>query len=695
MKKLLPCIACVLSLAFAQCTMVDPPRPVLPVPTADQLKWNEMERNAFIHFGLNTFTDQEWGYGSVPAATFNPTELDVNQWCQVIKEAGLKGIILTAKHHDGFCLWPSEYTEYSVKNSPWRNGKGDLVKELSDACRQHGLKFGVYLSPWDRNSAVYSTPEYITYFRNQLTELLTNYGDIFEVWFDGANGGTGYYGGADEKRSVDRKTYYDWPTTIALVRKLQPNALIFSDAGPDVRWCGNESGVGGKTNWSTLRRDEAWPGWPRYKELNPGHEDGNYWVPAEINTSVRPGWFYHKSEDHRVKSVSRLMDYFYESVGRNGTGLLNFPIDDRGLIHENDAANVIEWQKTISSDLAHNLLLEVDAIEASNVRGKARRFNAQKVNDQNAETYWASDDGVTSADLVFEFDEAITFNRFLVQEYITLGQRVKTFTVDILTQDNKWKEVASETTIGYKRILRLPDLTTRKIRFRVTGAKACPTISNVELFNAPQLITSPRVSRNKEGVVTITNDNTHLDLFYTLDGSEPDEASLRYEKPFVLNGKANVKVVAVDAVTKRKSDVVTAAFDISKSNWKVLHTDDKRCGNILDGNERTSWHQQHDKMPGDLVIDLGESVLVEGFRYLPDQGHRPKGIIFNFAFYTSPDGKLWSEQSSGEFSNIKNSPVWQKKVFAPVQARYIRLRALNTVADEKLVRYSEFDVITK
>ena len=318
-----------------------PPAPLTVVPSEEQIKWHEMERNAFIHFGPNTFTDKEWGYGDVPAEKFDPSELNAEQWVKTIKEAGLKGVILTAKHHDGFCLWPSKYTEYSVKNSPWKNGKGDLVKDVSDACKKYGLKFGIYLSPWDRNSSIYGTPEYVEYFRNQLTELLTNYGDIFEVWFDGANGGTGYYGGADEKRSVDRKTYYDWPTTNALVKELQPHALIFSDAGPDIRWCGNEEGVAGETNWALLNRDEAWPGWPRYKELTPGHENGNYWVPAEINTSIRPGWFYHKSEDHKVKDLSWLMDYYYESVGRNGTALLNFPVDDRGLIHETDSTYVV------------------------------------------------------------------------------------------------------------------------------------------------------------------------------------------------------------------------------------------------------------------------------------------------------------------------------------------------------------------
>lgn len=694
MKKLVLLSIVVLAFAFTNCQTVEPPKPVLPVPTEPQIAWNEMERNAFIHFGLNTFNDMEWGYGDSPASTFNPAELDAEQWCKVIKDAGMKGVVLTCKHHDGFCLWPYEGTEYSVKNSPWRDGKGDLVREVSDACKKYGLKFGVYLSPWDRNCAFYGTPEYITYFRAQLTDLLTNYGDVFEVWFDGANGGTGYYGGANEKRSVDRKTYYDWPGTIELVRELQPNALIFSDAGPDIRWCGNESGIGGKTNWSTLRRDEAWPGWPRYKELNPGHEDGDYWVPAEINTSVRPGWFYHKSEDHKVKDLPRLMDYYYESVGRNGTALLNFPVDHRGLIHETDAANVIEWQKTIEADLANNLMANLSEIKVSNIRGNSRKFNAERVNDADKNTYWATDDGVTTPNMTLVFDEAITFNRFLVQEYIALGQRVKSFTFEIETEAGKWKEVASETTIGFKRILRLPKLTTKKIRFSITGSKACPTISNIELYNAPQLITSPAIQRDKNGVVTIISRNQELDIYYTLNGDQPTTASNKYNAPFKVDEKATIKVIACDPGSQRNSSVVSEDLDISREKWTIAKVKDKRSNAVLDGNPNSTWSQDAKKMPIDLVINLGETVTVKGFRYLPDQSRYAKGIIFNYKFYTSVDGKNWKEQLAGEFSNIQNHPVWQKLTFSPVKAKFVKLQALSNTAGNNVAGYAEFDIVT-
>lgn len=274
--------------SFAQ---LQAPEPFGPIPTQNQMRWQEMESYAFVHFSLNTYTNQSWGFGDEDIKLFNPEKLDCRQWARICKEAGMKGIIITAKHHSGFCLWPTKYTEYSVKNAPWRNGKGDVVREMADACKEYGLKLGIYLSPWDRNHPDYGKPEYITYFRNQLTELLTNYGPIFEVWFDGANGGSGYYGGANETRTIDRTTYYDWSNTYKLIRKLQPDIVIWNDGGDraDLRWVGTEAGAVGETNWSLLN-DKGEVEW---KMLHFGLEDGNSWVPAEVNTSIRPEWFYH------------------------------------------------------------------------------------------------------------------------------------------------------------------------------------------------------------------------------------------------------------------------------------------------------------------------------------------------------------------------------------------------------------------
>ena len=461
---------------------VAPPEPVYPIPSQRQMDWQKMEFYAFIHFNMNTFTNMEWGTGGESPKQFNPTELDCRQWAKSFKDAGMKGIIITAKHHDGFCLWPSQYTKHSVKNSSWKNGRGDIIRELADACKEFGLKLGIYYSPWDRNHADYGKPEYLIYLRNQLQELLTNYGDIFEVWFDGANGGTGYYGGANETRKVDKRVYYDWEATFSLVRELQPNAVIFGDAGLDVRWVGNEKGYAYPTTWSNLMRDSVYAGMPEYAEkYSPGQTNGTHWVPAEVDVSIRPGWYYHPDQDDKVKSLNKLMDIYYESVGRNGSLLLNFPVDKRGLIHENDIRQLQAMAKQIKVDFAHNLAWESKA-STSSYRGKG--YEAKRVLDGDKKTYWATADNVIQASLTIEFNQSTTFNRLLVQEYIQLGQRVKSFVVEA-RNDGAWREIIRETTIGYKRILRFTDVTATAVRLKILDSKACPTISNVEIFYAP------------------------------------------------------------------------------------------------------------------------------------------------------------------------------------------------------------------
>ena len=355
MKKLLTTMmGCCLSLSLM--AQKEAPAPIAPLPTTHQVAWQQLETYAFIHFGPNTFGDREWGYGDADPMSFNPKKLDTEQWAKTIKEAGMKGVILTAKHHDGFCLWPTKYTDYSVRNTPYKDGKGDIVGELAAACKKYGLKLGLYLSPWDRHQAFYSTPLYVEYFYAQLEELLTQYGEIFEVWFDGANGGDGWYGGAKETRKIDRRTYYDFPRAHKLVYKHQPQAIIFSDGGPGCRWVGNENGYADATNWSFLRIKEVYPGYDKYYELTSGHADGDTWVPSECNTSIRPGWFYHESEDSRVKSIEQLTDLYYRSVGHNGTFLLNFPVDKDGLIHPIDSANAVDYHKQVVAELSNNLV---------------------------------------------------------------------------------------------------------------------------------------------------------------------------------------------------------------------------------------------------------------------------------------------------------------------------------------------------
>lgn len=526
---------------------VAPPDPVAPVPSERQLAWQELEFYAFIHFNMNTFSNMEWGMGDEDPDTFNPTALDCRQWAKVAKDAGMKGIIITAKHHDGFCLWPTETTAHSVKNSSWKDGKGDVIKELAEACREYGLKFGVYLSPWDRNSPHYGTPAYIDIFRAQLKELLTNYGDVFEVWFDGANGGTGYYGGANEERRVDKKNYYDWENTYKIIRELQPEAVIFSDAGPDLRWVGNEEGHAYKTTWSNLMRDEVYGGMPNYSaDYSAGQENGTHWVPAEVDVSIRPGWYYHPYEDHKVKSLPKLLDIYYESLGRNGSLLLNFPVDRRGLIHEKDAEQVQKLADKVKEDFAHNLAVEKGEIAASETRGAG--FEAQLAVDEDASTYWATSDGKVSGSLTVTFDEPTTFNRFLAQEYIALGQRVKAFTVEVQT-DRGWEEIANETTIGYRRILRFPEVTATALRFTVTDAKACPTISELGIYLAPKVILAPEISRSVEGMVSLDAADEGLEIYYTTDGSNPTKDSKAYAEPFEVKSPMTVQAIVMDPST--------------------------------------------------------------------------------------------------------------------------------------------------
>jgi len=455
------------------------PAPYGALPSARQLAWHQLETYAFIHFSPNTFTDKEWGYGDEEPAIFNPTDFDANQIVESIRGGGLKGIILVCKHHDGLCLWPTKTTDHNISHSPWRNGKGDLVREISDACRRHGMKFGVYLSPWDRNNAHYGKPEYVDIYRKQLTELLTQYGPIFEVWHDGANGGDGFYGGARESRQIDRRTYYGWPETWNLVRKLQPNAVIFSDVGPDVRWVGNESGFAAETSWATydpVGEDGtlAAPGFTRYAEGETGHRNGTHWLPAECDVSIRPGWFWHAAEDDKVRSVENLKDLYYKSVGRGGSFLLNVPPDRRGRVHDQDVASLRGFGNWLKSAFAQDLARGAK-ISASDTRGTT--FAASRATDGKADTYFATPDGVTTAMLTLDFGHPVTLDTIRIREAIALGQRIDTFKISA-----DGAEVASGTSVGSCRLVKFAKpITTARLTVQFT-ASAPITVSELGVF---------------------------------------------------------------------------------------------------------------------------------------------------------------------------------------------------------------------
>ena len=459
MKGLLSIVSVAGIALVASCGKVTPPEPYGAVPTPQQVEWQKMEMNMFAHFGPNTFTGLEWGLGTEAEDIFNPTALDCNQWASIAKEAGFKGIIITGKHHDGFCLWPNPVSNHTVAQSPWKDGKGDVLKELSEACAKEGIKFGVYVSPWDRNDPHYGTPEYNdVYVKTLETVHDGRYGEIFEQWFDGANGE-----GPNGKKQV-----YDWPRFHETVLKYSPNAIMFSDVGPGCRWVGNESGVAGRTNWSTLNTKGFTPGAgsPSTDTLNTGNVHGAVWHPAETDVSIRPGWFWRESENDRVKSLKKLLSIYYTSVGRNSLLLLNVPPDNRGLIHEADAARLKEFKAALDEIFKDNLADGAKA-KATNVRGPG--FGAENILDGNFDSYWATKDGINEASVTFNLAGEKTFNRVLIQEYIPLGQRVKSFTVEAEGPDGQWKEIARETTIGYKRIVPTEKITTSKVRVNIVA----------------------------------------------------------------------------------------------------------------------------------------------------------------------------------------------------------------------------------
>ncbi|XVJ60369.1 MAG: alpha-L-fucosidase [Tepidisphaera sp.] len=472
-----------LSALFAIAALsADPPKPFGACPTPAQVAWHDLEFYGFVHFTTNTFTGKEWGFGDESPSIFAPTALDTTQWARVAKDAGMKGLILTAKHHDGFCLWPSAFTSHSVKASPYKDGKGDVVREFADACRAQNLKVGLYLSPWDRNHADYGKPAYVSYYRDQWKELITTYGPLFEIWQDGANGGDGYYGGARETRKIDRVSYYDWPTTNAGILAQDPSIIIFSDAGPGCRWVGNESGYSDEESWQTINLSGMYPG-VSHDHLAKGDKNGSHWVGVEVDVSIRPGWFYHENENAKVKSGADLVDIYFRSVGRGANLLLNIPPDTRGIFHERDVASLREMRAALDAIFKTDLAKGRQA--SGPARGNDAKFSPAMLTDGDPATYWATDDATTTAETVIELGAETTFNVVKLREHIHLGQRVERFTVEAWS-GGAWKPVASGTTIGPQRILRLPETKASRVRLRIDAALACPTISEFSIYHGPE-----------------------------------------------------------------------------------------------------------------------------------------------------------------------------------------------------------------
>ena len=480
-----PLWLCLLPLAMTSSTPAPaaPPEPFGATPSEAQVQWHRDELHAFVHFTVTTFTNKEWGYGDEDPAIFNPADFDAKRIVQQLKAGGFTGVILTAKHHDGFCLWPTETTDHDIAASPYKNGKGDIVREFADACETEGMKFGVYLSPWDRHDPRYGAPDYVTdVYRPQLRELLTNYGPIFEVWFDGANGGDGYYGGVNETRNIDRTTYYDWPTTWAMVRELQPDAVMFSDVGPGCRWVGNEAGIAAETSWSTITfPDDAAPGQVDPALLPVGTRLGEQWIPAECDVSIRPGWFYHAAEDNRVKTPAELMNLYLKSVGRGATFLLNVPPMPSGELHPTDVASLAAFGNHLRQTFAINLAAGA-TVEASSTFGDG--YGSAMLLDGNPDTAWVP--GETKGEVILTLNKPTTFNLIRVGEDIRLGQRVGGIAVDVFV-DGEWRTLCEAESVGHARIWRVPETTANRVRLRVTESAAPPALSEFGLYREANL----------------------------------------------------------------------------------------------------------------------------------------------------------------------------------------------------------------
>lgn len=492
MNKLKSLIGLIAFSAMAACNASDAdlqnePAPYGPTPTAAQLNWHEMELYCLIHFTPTTFQNKEWGFGDAPADLFNPLHFNANQIAAAAKSAGFNGLISVAKHHDGFCLWPTKTTDYNISHSPWRDGRGDMVKEFMEAARKQDMQFGIYVSAWDRHDAAYGDEKYAESYREQLRELYSGYGELFTSWHDGANGGDGYYGGANEMRRIDRSSYYEWEEkTWPITREMQPKAVIFSDIGPDTRWIGNEKGIAPETSWATFTpigpdSGKAAPGHVDDRFLGSGQRDGKFWIPAECDVPLRPGWFYHPEQDHRVKTPDQLFELYLKSVGRGAALNLGLAPNTEGLLHPTDVASLEGFGKKITETFAINLAAGA-RLAASNVRDShAERFGPDNLLDDDRYSYWATDDDVTSPELVIDLRNSETFDLIRLRENIKLGQRLDSVWVDTW-EEGRWIPVAHATSIGASRIIPLDaPVTSQRLRLRLFAPVAV-ALSDFGLF---------------------------------------------------------------------------------------------------------------------------------------------------------------------------------------------------------------------
>lgn len=686
----------------AKAQQAAPPVPYGVTPSERLLAWHELEFYGFIHFTINTFTDKEWGYGDESPSLFNPTNFDADQIVRSMKASGMKAIILTAKHHDGFCLWPTKTTEHNITKSPWKNGKGDVVREVSEACKRHGLKFGVYLSPWDRNNEHYATPHYVnTIFQNQLRELLSNYGPVFEVWFDGANGGDGYYGGKREARTIDRITYYNLDELWNVIRPIQPMACIFSDLGPEIRWVGNESGVAGEICWPTYtpkgREDINKPGLgqTRYEEGQYGTRDGKHWIPAECDVSIRPGWFYHESENNRVRSVANLVNLYFQSVGHGASMLLNIPPSRRGTVHPVDSLTLSQMGAYLRGLYAVNYAAKAK-VKASSVRGGSAQFSPENVKDNDRYSYWATPDNVTTGEITLEFPKPTTFDVVRMRENIKLGVRSDDWEVWAQV-NNQWQLFGKGTAIGASRLVKGPKTTAKAVKIRIAKGKASICLSDIGVFNSPELPVEnlPVISRDAQGNVQISGQSKGAVIVYERNRNTISSASTPYKAPFLMteSGTVSAAFLNSDGSTSRISSTL---LGILPQGWKLYKNQNnpstaEEAQMALDGNPKTIWEVEVAPQGTDaLLVDTQKSQAVKGFMYVPDADHR-QGNITHYTAYGSENGSDWQLLQEGEFSNIEANPRPQRVSFPKDkgQLRYFKLIPKRWVGNGVRVRVAD------
>jgi alpha-L-fucosidase len=601
---------------------------------------------------------------------FNPTDFDADQIVTAFKTGGIGQIVLTAKHHDGFCLWPSPLTEHCVRNSPFRDGRGDVVREVSTACARHGVKFGLYLSPWDRNHAEYGRAAYVDYYHRQLHDLLTSYGELSEIWFDGANGGEGYYGGACETRHIDAPSYYGWPEIYRLVRTHQPDAVMFADAGTDVRWVGNEDGVAGDPCWPTMG------GAPYEPALgNAGVRGGALWNPAEADTSIRRSWFWHADEDEQVRSPAKLLRTYLSSAGRGANLMLNAPPNRRGRIADQDVAALQGFRAILDQTYRRNLN-EGAVATASSRFGPG--FEPEAI--LRADGAWAArEDDRAGAWLQFDLPAPVTFDLIRLREAIAFGARVDEFAIDGWT-DRGWREIARKTCIASQRLIRLDEpATAQKVRLRILSAAASPVLAEFSLYRLPEIVDDPVISRDDRGRVTITAPGQDLEVRYRLDGDPPHAEARLYAGAFDLWRGGVVRATAVRPTTGARSATVMASFDIVKSDWRIVSAHGENAQALLD--QSLTWDGDTfvaaDGQSTEMVIDMGRPLDVAGValsrgQWLPYGVSAPAGCE---AWISDRLGAWGTPAVAASLDGMTGCRAWIKAPFAaPARGRYLRLR---------------------